>query len=86
MEPTLDGKAALKQVDLLASLNDEQLDAVAASSAIEGFEAGEQLVSQGAEADGAWVILEGQVRLLRNSEVVAEYGQGKMVGVSAAAG
>jgi CRP-like cAMP-binding protein len=80
VEPTLDVGAALKQVDLFASLNDEQFDAVAASSAVEDFEAGEQLVRQGAEADGAWVILEGEVRLLRNSEVVAEYGQGKMVG------
>lgn len=80
MEPTLDPKTALKQVDLFASLNDELLEAVAASSVVADFEAGEQLVRQGAEADGAWVILDGEVRLLRNSEVVAEYGPGKMVG------
>jgi CRP-like cAMP-binding protein len=80
MESMLDVRAALKGVDLFASLNDELLDAVAASSMVENFEAGEQLVRQGADADGAWVILEGEVRLLRNSEIVAEYGPGKMVG------
>ena len=80
MESMLDVRAALKQVDLFASLNDELLNAVAASSVVENFEAGELLVRQGAEADGAWVILEGEVRLLRNSEIVAEYGPGKMVG------
>jgi len=80
MESMLDVRAALKHVDLFASLNDELLDAVAASSVVENFEAGEQLVRQGAEADGAWVILDGEVRLLRNSQVVAEYGPGKMVG------
>ena len=52
----MDVKAALKQVDLFASLNEELLDAVAALSAVGDFEAGEQLVRQGAEADGAWVI------------------------------
>ena len=77
MTSMLDVRAALKQVDLFASLSDELLDAVADSSLVETFEAGEQLVRQGAEADGAWVILEGEVRLLRNSEVVAEYGPGK---------
>ena len=66
MESMLDVRAALKQVDLFASLNDELLNAVAASSVVENFEAGELLVRQGAEADGAWVILEGEVRLLRN--------------------
>jgi len=80
MESKLDVRAALKQVDLFATLNDELLDAVAASSVVENFEVGEQLVRQGAEADGAWVILEGEVTLLRNSEAVAEYGPGKMVG------
>lgn len=80
MESKLDVKAALKQVDLFATLNDELLDAVAASSVVKSFEVGEQLVRQGADADGAWVILEGDVTLLRNSEAVAEYGPGKMVG------
>lgn len=80
MDPVPDVKAALKQVDLFAGLNDEQLDAVAASSAVEDFQAGDQLVRQGAEPDGAWIILDGEVKLLRNSEVVAEYGPGRMVG------
>lgn len=76
----MDVKAALKQVDLFASLNDELLEAVANASVVEDFDSGEQLIRQGADADSAWVILEGEVTLLRNSTVVAEYGPGMMVG------
>ncbi|MGB7859695.1 MAG: cyclic nucleotide-binding domain-containing protein [Acidimicrobiia bacterium] len=80
MPTGLDAKSALKEVDLFASLEDELLSAVADSSTVSHFEAGQELISQGAPADGAWIILEGEVKLLRNSEVVAEYGPGKMVG------
>jgi CRP-like cAMP-binding protein len=34
----------------------------------------------GGAADGAWIILDGEVELRRNGEAVATYGPGKMVG------
>lgn len=77
---TVDVRATLRKVDLFARLSDELLNAVAESSVAATFQAGDQLVRQGSEADGAWVITDGEVQLLRNSEVVAEYGPGKLVG------
>ena len=70
----------LKTVDLFAGMDEELLSTIAASSTITAFEAGQQMTTQGDSPDGAWIILDGEVRLLRNSEVVAVYGPGKMVG------
>ncbi|MDX1745649.1 MAG: Crp/Fnr family transcriptional regulator, partial [Halobacteriales archaeon] len=44
------------------------------------FERGDQLTVQGAEADGAWVIVEGEVELVRNSIPVARLGPGDIGG------
>lgn len=53
---------------------------MAAASVTTSFKPGEQLIRQGSEPDGAWVITEGEVELLRNSKPVAQYGPGKLVG------
>lgn len=71
---------AVRAVDLFARLDDELLAAVADASHVEAFTSGQRLITQGAAADGAWIILEGEVELLRNGEAVASYGPGRMVG------
>lgn len=73
-------KETLRSVDLFAKLDDELLDALAAASVYATFDPGEQLTEQGAEADGAWVIVEGEVELVRNSVPVARLGPGDIGG------
>jgi CRP/FNR family cyclic AMP-dependent transcriptional regulator len=80
VQSTIDIKEALRQVDLFAKLDEELLTALADSAVKSRFEAGDQLIHQGAEADGAWVIVEGEVELLRNSKDLAVFGPGKIVG------
>lgn len=75
-----DAVEALRQVDLFASLDDELLEAVAETSVVDTFEAGDRLVRQGTQADGMWVILDGEVELQRDSKVVATVGPGTMCG------
>ena len=76
----IDVAEAVRAVDLFARLDDELLAAVAAASHVERFTFGQRLVAQGAAADGAWIVLEGEVELRRNGDAVASYGPGKMVG------
>lgn len=70
----------VQAVDLFARLDDELLSAVADASRVEAFTNGQRLIQQGAAADGAWIIVDGEVELRRNGHPVAVYGPGKMVG------
>ena len=78
MDP-LDIKETLRGVDLFAGLDDELLDALVGSSSTASFETGDQLIRQGTEADGVWVITEGEVEVRRNS-ISVNYGPGLVVG------
>jgi NTE family protein len=76
----VDLNETLRSVDLFAKLDEELLDALAASSQYAEFEEGDQLTRQGSEADGAWIIVEGEVELVRNSVPVAKLGPGDIGG------
>ncbi len=71
---------ALKQVDLFASLDNELLEALAQASVVATFEVGDRLIAQGSDPDCMWVILEGEVDLLRNSENMTTFGPGQTLG------
>ncbi len=71
---------ALRQVDLFASLDDELLDALAGTALVERFEGGDVLARQGSEADGMWVILDGDVELRRGAVLMTVVGPGTMCG------
>lgn len=71
---------ALRRFDLFAALDDELLAALADSSKIVGFEAGDVLARQGTGPDEMCVILEGDVELVRNGQAVAVVGPGSMCG------
>ena len=73
-------KETLRGVDLFARLDDELLGALADSSVTTAFTAGDQLVRQGDEADGVWVITEGEVELQRRGTPAVNYGPGMVVG------
>ena len=73
-------RETLRATDLFAKVDDELLEALSAASAYADFQPGDQLTRQGAEADGAWVIVEGEVELLRNSVPVTTLGPGDLGG------
>ncbi|MEA2001495.1 MAG: Crp/Fnr family transcriptional regulator [Actinomycetota bacterium] len=76
----VDVKETLRKADLFAKLDDELLDALSATSTYTRFEPGDQLTQQGAEADGAWVVVEGEIEILRNSVPVNSLGPGDLGG------
>jgi CRP-like cAMP-binding protein len=71
---------ALRQVDLFANLDNELLEALAESAVVSKFDVGDQLVRQGTQADGMWVILDGKVELRRDDKQMATFGPGDIGG------
>jgi CRP-like cAMP-binding protein len=53
---------------------------LSAASVTADFLPGEQLIRQGSDPDGAWIITDGEVELRRNAKPVALYGPGELVG------
>jgi signal transduction histidine kinase len=60
-------KAALKKVDVLADLPDDQIDWIIANTESERFQEGEVLIREGDPADSMLFILEGEGRFQRES-------------------
>lgn len=75
-----DAVEALRQVDLFANLDDELLEALAESAVVSEFDVGDRLVRQGTEADGMWVILDGEVELRRDDKLMTTFGPGEIGG------
>jgi CRP-like cAMP-binding protein len=71
---------ALRQVDLFAGLDSELLEALAKTAVVSEFEVGDQLVRQGTQADGMWVIIDGEVELQRDSKRMTTFGPGEIGG------
>ena len=70
----------LKKVPIFDSLNRASLGEVAESSAIETYETGAKIATQGEEGTSFYLILDGSVEVRRSRRVIAKLGRGDFFG------
>lgn len=70
----------LKQLDLFASLSDDELDQVAQVASETTVEEGDSVVRKGTEPYQLFVIEKGSAEVQRDGEVIAQLGAGDVVG------
>jgi small-conductance mechanosensitive channel/CRP-like cAMP-binding protein len=78
-------RAALAASSLFAQLDDQQLERLVADSRVETYGTGELVVREGAEGDSLFLVLNGQVSVLKQVEdgrvlPVADLGEGQVFG------
>ncbi len=77
----MDTKGILKQTALFGRLSDKELDDVLATARRRTFDAGATMVRQGDPgARGFYLVLEGQVDVVRDGAKVAQMGAGEYFG------
>jgi CRP-like cAMP-binding protein len=80
----MDLVAGLRRVELFAGLNDEELAEVARICEEKTYKADEHITGQGDPGEVLFIILEGQVEVIRASEqgskIVVHLGQGQVIG------
>ena len=70
----------LRSVRLFRSLSKKDLTAIARAGDEVKLAAGEEFVTEGAEGDAAYVLLEGSVTLKRNNRTLTTLGPGEIIG------
>lgn len=72
--------AVLKKIPFLSSANDEDIRRLALNVIETGIKAGDILIEQGQAGSSLFMILEGQVSVIRDGERIATRGPGDFVG------
>jgi CRP-like cAMP-binding protein len=70
----------LKRVPLFSRLDDKTLSRLEKMSRERTFQAGQDIMTQGDEGSGAFVIIQGRVEVLRDGHKLAEHGPGGFFG------
>jgi signal transduction histidine kinase len=77
-------RAVLRRVPLFAELSEEDLDLVAAAASPVELDAGDQLVAEGAAGDALFVVVTGELEVVKQSHnasvPIARVGPGEIVG------
>jgi CRP/FNR family cyclic AMP-dependent transcriptional regulator len=72
--------AALARLPLFAGISDESMSRLSAVAGEQEFPAGHFIVVQGQVGSGAYVVVEGSVRVLRGDDELAVLGPGEFFG------
>lgn len=81
MAMTIDEKIALlSRLELFRGIPEESLRPIAERAAEAEFPAGRFIVQQGQTGSGLYLVIEGKVRVMRGSELLAELGPGELIG------
>lgn len=77
------GPPAPPRLGILTTLNSEQFDQVARSAKLHFVDPGTTVVSQGELGDRFYVVMEGEVEIVRDGNLVARLGPGTFFGETA---
>src|SRR5687767_9630477 len=80
MLSTVEKVLFLKSIDLFSQLPGEELAVVAQFATEESREAGEELFAEGDLGDALYLVIEGKVRVHKESRQIAELGERESVG------
>jgi CRP-like cAMP-binding protein len=70
----------LARVPLFSNCTAEEIEAVASVAQVSGFQGGQIIVTQGTPGQAFYLILEGRVEILRDSQSLGAFGPGDFFG------